>query len=953
MQTQSGCISPNTAIQMLRSAINGLNLDQFLPMLPVLDQEKHISTIPHLDRDDPTFYWVFRNKDFSQWNSAESFQVLWLSGPPECKIHQVSSYIVGPEKNTALKTDHLVLYFFSSSATSAKQIVAAFVHTLLSQIVCCSPTDRRLLIIQSFLHSLLDEAFEKEAAPNWEKLGFNEGDSPDKNLQKLLKAPANEHLAALGAVLNEEQRGLSVVINRLDKVVHQRGESIKGVHAFVEHLQQRTSKVKILLTSRPSAEIKDPFDGLLCIEHDRERKGKPGSGKSTLTKYFGDHLLKREPAAKSSIVAKFFYSFREDQDEAFFYHRFQTEYRNQRRREPRVAWHYKSLKTVLKSLQDYPLARRLYLVIDAVDEFEENDRRDVLKLLFELCSKIKYCIAKVFVASWPVGELDLCISQSHHNFIRLQDETKRDISTFARSFLDGLNLTHVLAQATEYIVENAQGVFLWVKLVGEELETYAAEGYAEEQIFEFLQRLPMELKDFYTLMFKKMNWDKRYPTDAVKIFLFVLFGRRPFTVDELLHALGIPDYPDTEFTSSDDSFRKRIPSQRRIISCGGNFLEIKPHYSTGKTCPDSRNPQANKAAGKGTVQVIHQSVREFFLDPKRGVAISGFRICEKDAHICISITCIRYLMLCAKNSTLAETLPDVEFWTSEHFERYAQYLDKRPLANYALRYLTHHIDGCHRDANVLDITYQFIDQLAHNPAVYLLENWVSSCPDKVIQGRELIQGREQGLAARKFRNRVLHTAVRNGFSTAAETLLTVGTNVNARGNDGWTALQAAAGGGHVEVVDKLLAANANVNSVAAPYDGRTALQAAAGGGHIEVVDKLLAANADVNAAAEDRGRTALQAAAGGGHVEVVDKMLAANADVNADVNGRPGWDGGRTAPQAAAGGGHVEVVDKLLAANADVNAAAVRSGSRTALQAAEGGGHVKVVDKLKRAGAVY
>ena len=177
---------------------------------------------------------------------------------------------------------------------------------------------------------------------------------------------------------------------------------------------------------------------------------------------------------------------------------------------------------------------------------------------------------------------------------------------------------------------------------------------------------------------------------------------------------------------------------------------------------------------------MHQTVREFFLNPDGSVANSGFQICEKDAHICISITCIRYLMLCAASTTIAGTLPHVEFWTSEHFERYAQYLNKRPLANYALCYLTHHIDGCYRDANVLGITSHFIDELTHNPAVYLLENWVNSYLDKTIICKK------QDAAAKEFRNKVLHAAVRNGFSIAAEALLTVGANANARELEGRT-----------------------------------------------------------------------------------------------------------------------------------------------------------------------
>src|SRR6266516_4772405 len=187
---------------------------------------------------------------------------------------------------------------------------------------------------------------------------------------------------------------------------------------------------------------------------------------------------------------------------------------------------------------------------------------------------------------------------------------------------------------------------------------------------------------------------------------------------------------------------------------------------------------------------MHHTVREFFLNPDGGVVNSGFRMCEKDAHICISIICIRYLMLCAASTTIAEALPHVEFWTSEHFKHYAQYLNKRPLANYALCYLTQHIDGCYRDANVLGIASHLIDELTHNPAVYLLENWVNSCLDKIIICKK------QGAAAKEFRNKVFHAAVRNGFSVATEVLLTVGAHVNAREQEGRPPLSLAAGKGH-------------------------------------------------------------------------------------------------------------------------------------------------------------
>jgi ankyrin repeat protein len=56
-----------------------------------------------------------------------------------------------------------------------------------------------------------------------------------------------------------------------------------------------------------------------------------------------------------------------------------------------------------------------------------------------------------------------------------------------------------------------------------------------------------------------------------------------------------------------------------------------------------------------------------------------------------------------------------------------------------------------------------------------------------------------------------------------------------------TAMQAAAGSGHIEIVDLLLRKGAQVNAAATSINDRTALQAAAGGGHFDIVEMLNAA----------------------------------------------------------------------------------------------------------------
>ena len=63
-------------------------------------------------------------------------------------------------------------------------------------------------------------------------------------------------------------------------------------------------------------------------------------------------------------------------------------------------------------------------------------------------------------------------------------------------------------------------------------------------------------------------------------------------------------------------------------------------------------------------------------------------------------------------------------------------------------------------------------------------------------------------------------------------------------------------------MERLLREGAEVNAPASAMAGRTALQAAAGCGHLPIVERLLAEGAKVNAPVSGvAGRTALQAAA--------------------------------------------------------------------------------------------
>ena len=118
--------------------------------------------------------------------------------------------------------------------------------------------------------------------------------------------------------------------------------------------------------------------------------------------------------------------------------------------------------------------------------------------------------------------------------------------------------------------------------------------------------------------------------------------------------------------------------------------------------------------------------------------------------------------------------------------------------------------------------------------------------------------------------------------------------INAKNNDGLTALMIASFNGHTEIVKALIAAGTSVTMStqtrrkAADVNvkdnsGWTALIMASRNGHTEIVMALIVAGADVNAKNND-GRTALFYASGNGHTDTVKALIIAKADINAKTN---------------------------------------------------------------------
>ena len=129
----------------------------------------------------------------------------------------------------------------------------------------------------------------------------------------------------------------------------------------------------------------------------------------------------------------------------------------------------------------------------------------------------------------------------------------------------------------------------------------------------------------------------------------------------------------------------------------------------------------------------------------------------------------------------------------------------------------------------------------------------------------------------------IHNAARNRNLNNVRALLNSGANINARDNDGSTALIWAARFGHLATVRELLDRGANIN--ARSNSGWTALICATYYGHLAVVRLLLDRGANINAR-DHVGQTALSLAAFSEQLPVVRELLKRGANTNGILNRR-------------------------------------------------------------------
>jgi hypothetical protein len=352
---------------------------------------------------------------------------------------------------------------------------------------------------------------------------------------------------------------------------------LRGTGTWVDH--------EALFSGWSSGADRHRYRGLLRIT------GKPGAGKSALMK---DLVRRFEQSRKGEavILTHFFARGTMQSSTAMFrtllyylmkqsppaLEKLSAEYgkNKEQRGEKWSGWDEKELPTLLYT-QLLSSSTPTYIFIDALDECEDDQAKEVLDFFRELTDL-------AFEAGISVN---VCFSSRHYPKrvitdcpeIILEDTSKLDMRYYAMtklSAISGLDDAS-LGTTVDLLVQQSSGIFLWVEWAVRMLEADWVSGRDIDSMMENVRRLPTEMDTIFANMVQGINPIDQH--EALAIFQWLLVAQRPLTLCELRYmASWHQNLPYTSIESwkcaKGDGFQDYRQYLRRLLALSRGLVEV-------------------------------------------------------------------------------------------------------------------------------------------------------------------------------------------------------------------------------------------------------------------------------------------------------------------------------------------------------------------------------------------
>jgi ankyrin repeat protein len=666
-----------------------------------------------------------------------------------------------------------------------------------------------------------------------------------------------------------------------------------------------------------------------------------------------------------------------------------------------VDWTGESLAKMLEVVMQSPTLPVL-MFIDALDEGDGFSPTEVFALLETLTGPN---------SDGYRSAVSVCLSSRPDNFVNhrkkwvtvdLADFNGKDIETYTTNRLYTIakdcadfRYQQLVTELVPQILRRADGVFLWVRLVVDEISVAMECGETPQYIRAQLSATPNDLWDHFGKMLLKVG--NHHLSDMQRLLRILLAAERPLTVEELAHVLPLsaPDPPRTLQEVWDLRSAEQIchDMRKRIQLCSGGLVEVvetNRYFEVYYRCKLAY-------ALTSQVQFIHQSVKDYLngnqIQEDLG-DILGPPGLEGNGHHLLLTACIRCLQLPEVEIAQAASVnlqrhiaghgnAKREFWAQSQ-TLWAKTTNQCPLLLYCPHWIRHAersiAAGDHEESReswqTMERVFQawrffpYNEQLEDgqgrkwSECLYtcIYENMRGTSHEAyscllsfsayqgfvcVFQG--VFNAFRQDMSSSDL-SYALTAACDCGLAGRSKRIGGVGGRYcrDLEGEMRGFGLPETAWEAKEAIVRLLLNGGADVNQTGQVGDFGSALTAACWGGRLSIVKMLLDDGANVNT--EVRGTryaTPLIASVWGSSTAVAKLLIQRGADINAQV--RAGYVGSALTEAAIAG--DPDMVRALIDGGADVNLVLWYGGFGSALAAAAREGRVAVVQLLIERGA--
>lgn len=271
---------------------------------------------------------------------------------------------------------------------------------------------------------------------------------------------------------------------------------------------------------------------------------------------------------------------------------------------------WRRLWDVLLEMINHCRRQRVYVVVDAIDECQNGEMGEFLKLLVR--TGLDNPNVRWLLTSRPLDDADReLLNTTQEVGIGLElhyDHFEAAIRTYIRHKVHELYPIHRYGQKIPHsleaeLLERAEGTFLWVSLVCKRLESDGSgTRVAPDEALSAIQEFPPGLHSLYKRMFEQLLQGKPTTTRACLRLLNVMtMVYRPLNRAEVFTVTGLSE-------------REALAGENIVARCA-SFIKLRGV----------------------TVEFVHQSSRDFLV----GTSLLSSR--DRYGHADIALSCLRYM----------------------------------------------------------------------------------------------------------------------------------------------------------------------------------------------------------------------------------------------------------------------------------------------------------------------